>query len=317
MENVTSVLKSADGPTSIFVAGKTPEIMGALIATVVVGVIIALFGLKIVRVLSALVGLAVGAVIGATVGVIAGFDMTKMLVAVAVCAVILCVMCAALRKFGIFIMTFFVIPHTNGNAIPASTPPMMPVTNITKNSAKITVSIATIRAITAQIASTITDFVSSSVTNVPKDPKIGWIGYVMSAAIAVIGIVVQTMMQSRKIGKKEKIFSKKIKEQVSMESEVEKARMLLDDGEPEESMEAAGNKEKTDNAEDTDKEETVTEIFDLDDTKPDEDNLDDDEDVVTVEKTDEPEDGFLDEDDVEIFETDDSDVVVFHPDDID
>ena len=117
--------------------------------------------------------------------------------------------------------------------------------------------------------------------------KIGWIGYVMSAAIAVIGIVVQTMMQSRKIGKKEKIFSKKIKEQVSMESEVEKARMLLDDGEPEESMEAAGDKEKTDNAEDTDKEETVTEIFDLDDTKPDEDNLDDDEDVVTVEKTDE------------------------------
>ena len=87
--------------------------------------------------------------------------------------------------------------------------------------------------------------------------------------------------------------------------------------EPEESMEAAGDKEKTDNAEDTDKEETVTEIFDLDDTKPDEDNLDDDEDVVTVEKTDEPKDGFLDEDDVEIFETDDSDVVVFHPDDID
>ncbi len=68
MENVTSVLKSADGPTSIFVAGKTPEIMGALIATVVVGVIIALFGLKIVRVLSALVGLAVGAVIGACGG---------------------------------------------------------------------------------------------------------------------------------------------------------------------------------------------------------------------------------------------------------
>ena len=45
------------------------------------------------------------------------------------------------------------------------------------------------------------------------------------------------MMQSRKIGKREKIFSKKIKEQVSMESEVEKARMLLDDGDVEESPE--------------------------------------------------------------------------------
>ena len=41
MENFTSVFNSADGPTSIFVAGKTPEIMGVLIAIVVVGVIIA------------------------------------------------------------------------------------------------------------------------------------------------------------------------------------------------------------------------------------------------------------------------------------
>ena len=44
MENFTSVFNSADGPTSIFVAGKTPEIMGVLIAIVVVGVIISLFG---------------------------------------------------------------------------------------------------------------------------------------------------------------------------------------------------------------------------------------------------------------------------------
>ena len=50
MENVTSVLKSADGPTSIFVAGKTPEIRGSLIATVGVGVSIALLGLRSVRV---------------------------------------------------------------------------------------------------------------------------------------------------------------------------------------------------------------------------------------------------------------------------
>lgn len=41
--------------------------------------------------------------------------------------------------------------------------------------------------------------------------KIGWIGYVMSAAIAVIGIVVQTMMQSRKIGKKERYSQRRSK----------------------------------------------------------------------------------------------------------
>lgn len=64
--------------------------------------------------------------------------------------------------------------------------------------------------------------------------KVTWIGYVLSLAIAVIGIVIQTMMQSRKIGRKEKIFSKKIKEEVSMESEVEKARMWLEEDESEE-----------------------------------------------------------------------------------
>ena len=68
MENFTSVFNSADGPTSIFVAGKTPEIMGVLIAIVVVGVIISLFGLKLVRVLSAMMGLGTGAVIGAVIG---------------------------------------------------------------------------------------------------------------------------------------------------------------------------------------------------------------------------------------------------------
>ena len=106
MENFTSVFNSADGPTSIFVAGKTPEIMGVLIAIVVVGVIISLFGLKLVRVLSAMMGLGTGAVIGAVIGTVAGLDTTKMVATIAVCGVVLCIMCAVLRKFGIFVMTF-------------------------------------------------------------------------------------------------------------------------------------------------------------------------------------------------------------------
>ena len=42
------------------------------------------------------------------------------------------------------------------------------------------------------------------------------------------------MMQSRKIGKKEKVYSRQIREEVSRESEVERARQILDeDGEDE------------------------------------------------------------------------------------
>ena len=61
-----------------------------------------------------------------------------------------------------------------------------------------------------------------------------WIGYVISAVLALIGIWIQFMVQSRKIGKKEKVYSRQIRKEVSRESEVERARQILDeDGEDE------------------------------------------------------------------------------------
>ena len=311
MENFTSVFNSADGPTSIFVAGKTPEIMGVLIAIAVVGVIISLFGLKLVRVLSAMIGLGIGAVIGAVIGIVAGLDTTKMVATVAVCGVVLCIMCAVLRKFGIFVMTFFGSWGTFVTLVEARSVIVLGIC------AAVALVIAVLTVIFAEF---LVIFVTGIVGGVEAGmvlpfllgmTKISWIGYVMSAAIAVIGITVQTMMQSRKIGKREKIFSKKIKEQVSMESEVEKARMLLDDGDVEESPE-----EEPEAGEQGEPEETVTEIFDIDDDKPEPEDTDDEENVDAG-MADVPEGGFLDEDDVEIFETDDSDVVVLHADDID
>ena len=59
-------------------------------------------------------------------------------------------------------------------------------------------------------------------------------GYGISIVLAVVGIVVQFMMHSKKIGKKEEVYSKKIKEEVSRESEVEKARMILEEDEDDE-----------------------------------------------------------------------------------
>ena len=133
--------------------------------------------------------------------------------------------------------------------------------------------------------------------------KVTWIGYVLSLAIAVIGIVIQTMMQSRKIGRKEKIFSKKIKEEVSMESEVEKARMWLEEDESEEE-----EMETTENDDDVASGTTVTDIFDK------KDNLDSDE-IERIEIP-EPEEGYLDDDDdIEIFETGESGITKL--DDID
>lgn len=314
MDSVINVLKASDGPTSIFAAAKTPEMKGVMIAAVVIGVIIALFGLKIVRVLAALYGAAVGAAIGAIVGMVIGLDATKMMIAAAAGGIVLCILCAVFRKFGIFILTF--IGAFSTFAVLLETKSLI----ILGICAAVALVIAILTVIFAEF---LVIFVTGIVGGVEAGmalpfvlgmTKISWIGYVLSVAIAVIGIVVQTMMQSRKIGKKEKIFSKKIKEQVSMESEVEKARMLLDDGEAEESSTSEAEEQETQAEEE---EESVTEILDVDADEVDAEEPDEDESDTEEKLLDEPEGGFLDEDDVEIFETDDSDVVVLHADDID
>ena len=61
-----------------------------------------------------------------------------------------------------------------------------------------------------------------------------WISYAISAALALIGIWVQFMMHSRKIGKREKVYARQVREEVSRESEVERARMILEDDEEDE-----------------------------------------------------------------------------------
>ena len=66
------------------------------------------------------------------------------------------------------------------------------------------------------------------------------VGYGIGAVTALLGIWTQFMMQSRKIGKKEEVYSRQMREQVSMESEVEKARKILED-EDEEEDDEGGN----------------------------------------------------------------------------
>ena len=59
----------------------------------------------------------------------------------------------------------------------------------------------------------------------------------IAAVIIIVGMIVQFMMHSRKIGKKEKKQAEIIKEKDSVESEVEKARLILDDFDDEDETE--------------------------------------------------------------------------------
>ena len=229
MLNILGMLENADGPVSIFLAANNQMIMISMIVTVVIGLVIAIFGLKLIRVLSALVGLLLGAGIGFVIGIALNLDKTPMIVLVGVGAVILCILMAVLKKFGIFFLIFF---YSLGTLF-----------MLLKPTSLILVVICLVASvILAVLAVLFTDLLVILITGITGGVEAGmalpvlfgmggnvWIGYALSAAFLVIGCVIQTMMHSRKVGKKERIYSKKVKEEVSMESEVEKARMMLDD----------------------------------------------------------------------------------------
>ena len=82
------------------------------------------------------------------------------------------------------------------------------------------------------------------------------------------------MMQSSKIGKKERIKSEHIKEQVSMENEVEKARMILDEDEakPEEAEDPEGYLDEDEDFSDDESEDIEIRDLDLDDIPSDEES---------------------------------------------
>ena len=61
-----------------------------------------------------------------------------------------------------------------------------------------------------------------------------WIGYIVAVVFAGLGLLVQLLMQSGKIKKKDKIHAQKVKEEDSRESDVEKARMILEEDNGEE-----------------------------------------------------------------------------------
>ena len=221
---------------NVFLAWTRQMLMIALIVTIVIGLAICFFGLKIVRVLTAIVGLVVGAVIGGVVALMIGLNDTALLAVIGVSAVIVAVLFAWLRRLGIFFLILFYV-----FGVCASLVGVKPVF------------LLIIYFVVALVLAVLSVFWTTPLVIIVTGLEVGvsaglaiaslaglnqnvWIGYGISILIALIGMWVQFMMQSRKVGKKEKVYSRKVKEEVSRESEVEKARMMLDDEEDEEDV---------------------------------------------------------------------------------
>lgn len=207
--------------------GAQPTLEG-LIVTGIVGLLICFFGLKLIRLQAALVGFLMGALIGIGVAWTAGISGLTFAIVVFACGAVLAALSFFLYKFGVFCVVFCVCLGMGVQiADPQSTLPLV-----------IVLVIALILAIVAVIfvepAIIICTGISGGVTaGISAAAAMGlegiWPGYAIGAVAAILGMVVQFMMHSRKVGKKEKVYAEQVKEADSVESEVEKARMVLDD----------------------------------------------------------------------------------------
>lgn len=225
-----SMIGGADGPTSVFVAGRSE--IGITIAFIVIGILTACFGLKIVRLLTVITGLGIGLCAGGAIAYVADLEGTMFLAAVLAGGVIMALLSFFLYRFGVFCVAFLSCAAALLTAIRKISLPVMIVV------AAVSLILAILAAIYVEpiviVITAVCGGVSAGLMIAQAAGLEVWIGYAAGAGIAVAGLIVQFAMHSRKVGKKEKNYSEKVKEKVSVESEVEKARNILDDDKEEE-----------------------------------------------------------------------------------
>ena len=148
-----------------------------------------------------------------------------------VCAVMVAVFAAAVRKLGVFLVVFL---YTAGIVMSLRIPQiiillavcggaalLMSVLSLIWTDPIVVIITGISGALSAGISAAALLFAGGNI----------WLGYGVGAVLALIGIWTQFMVQSRKIGKKEKVYARQMRDQVSRESEVEKARRILEEEE--------------------------------------------------------------------------------------
>jgi len=230
-----TIIGGADGPTSVFIAFKWNPV--AFAAALAAGLLICFFGLKLVKVLITLNGLVAGFGVGILVSNAVGTDKIISAIIVFACAVILAALSFFLYRLGIFFMVFVgsvgVLATVTGS-VGIGTAFTFSTIGIIVELAVCAV-IGILAAIFVGPVIIVMTAISGgltaglSITGLVKIGGPGWIGYIIGAVLAAFGIAVQFAMYLKKTGVKKRAHTDEVKEKSSMESELEKARTVLDD----------------------------------------------------------------------------------------
>lgn len=209
--------------------------MTVLIITIVIGLIIGLFGLKLVRVWAAFMGFLLGAAAGG--GIARAADLQEM-ASVGVMlggALLMAVLACIFYKAGIF---FYMIFQVTGLCVLITKMSTLPVLGISLVLGLIT-AVVTMKAfdpLVIIVTSVSGGFLtgSAAVSMVGLDENIIAV-IAVPVVLIILCMCVQFIMRSRQVGRKQEEKADEKKLQISRETEVEKARMLLADDDLEES----------------------------------------------------------------------------------
>lgn len=251
IESGKNIIGGADGPTSVFIAGRVS--VGASVIVFIVGLLLCFFGLKLARLFITLNGLLIGFAAGIAAATAINVNKTVFIVIILSCAVVVAALSFFLYKFGVFCTVFtgtaalaFSVTGLGGGDLAALSLNVgigsrEMLTGLAVLVAAVILAAAAVKFVEPMliIITALNGGISSGIALRMLLTAAGfslpvWAGYAAGMLLAVLGLIVQFMLHSRKIGKKEKSYADEIKEKVSVESEVEKARTVLEDDDEEE-----------------------------------------------------------------------------------
>ena len=232
ISNVSETLQQlANGSGNSYINSAT--LVGVSAAGIVIGLLICFLGVKIMKLLAGVLGMVIGAAVGALVGTLLQVDSMPMVIIVVIAAILGAVLMIFLRRLASFVLVLVyalsicsVLPNPQDNII-------------------LTIICIVIPLILAILAAVFVDPLIILLTGLSGGLSVGtavaslikidnsYVGYGIGLMVAIIGILVQFYMYSKKQAKHDKQKSKAFKDQGSRESEVERARHLLEDDDDE------------------------------------------------------------------------------------
>jgi len=214
--------------------------MTTLIVLLALGLLLCFLGVKLVKLWSAVEGFVIGAAVGLAVSVVLGLTGTAVLLVILFAGLLMLALCLIFKRLGMFwvclsagISVGLVVMYIDG------------MIGLLAGLAVGVIAAILGAVLQEPVVIIMTAIQGGIVSGAAAAGLIGsdniWVIVGVSALCAVIGMIVQFMLKSREVGKCETVRAKNIREEESMESEVEAARNILADEEEDDDSPYEGN----------------------------------------------------------------------------